>query len=142
MPDFRVRGKKRDVVFTRANHRCEYCQTPIQYAIQPFVVEHILPVVYGGTSDLDNLACACGGCNGHKYDKTDAPDPAENLTQPLFNPRINEWQEHFTWNADFTQIIGLSAIGRATVIALHLNRAGLVNIRRLMVLGGEHPPNV
>ncbi len=93
MPDSRIRGKKRDAVFAAADFRCEYCQTPIEYTIQPFVVEHIIPVI-----------------------------------------------NHFIWNIDFTQVIGVTAIGRATITALHLNRAGLVNIRRLMVLGGEHPP--
>ncbi len=140
MPDSRIRGKKRDAVFAAADFRCEYCQTPIEFTIQPFVVEHIVPLIRGGKSSIDNLACACGGCNGHKYDKIEAVDPAENILCPLFNPRTDMWAKHFSWNADFTQIIGITAIGRATVNALHLNRAGLVNIRRLMVLGGVHPP--
>ena len=142
MAEPKIRGRKRDEVFARAGYRCEYCLTPIDFAIQPFVAEHIIPFVKGGKSTLDNLACACGGCNSHKYDKTEATDPAENTSHPLYNPRTDTWNVHFTWNADFTQIIGLTAIGRATVAALHLNRTGLVNIRRLMVLGGEHPPGV
>jgi len=141
MPDSRVRGKKRDAVFENADFRCEYCQTPIEYTIQPFVVDHILPVNRGGKNSMDNLACACGGCNGHKYDKIDATDPTENKLYPLFNPRTESWDKHFIWNADFTQVIGITAIGRATVAALQLNRAGLLNIRRLLVLGGEHPPS-
>jgi len=40
MPDSRIRGKKRDAVFAAAGFRCEYCQTPIEFTIQPFVVEH------------------------------------------------------------------------------------------------------
>ena len=139
MPDIKIRGKKRNEVFARAEYRCEYCLTPIDFAIQPFVTEHIMPLIKGGKSTLDNLACACGGCNGHKFDKTEATDPAEGLTCRLYNPRTDVWHEHFAWNADFTRVIGLSALGRATVDALQLNRLGLVNIRRLMVLGGVHP---
>ena len=141
MPDSRIRGKKRDAVFAAADFRCEYCQTPIESTIQPFVIEHIIPVILGGKSSMDNLACACGGCNEHKYNKLEATDPAENLRSPLFNPRTDLSDTHFTWNIDFTQVIGITAIGRATVAALQLNRTGLVNIRRLLVLGGEHPPN-
>ena len=140
MPEGRVRGRVRDAVFKRAGYRCEYCRTPMAYTIQPFVAEHIIPVAKGGKSVMDNLACACGGCNGHKYAKIEAFDPAEAILVPLYNPRGNIWYQHFTWNADFTQIIGLTPIGRASVEALQLNRAGLMNIRRLMVLGGEHPP--
>jgi hypothetical protein len=39
-----------------------------------------------------------------------------------------------------SQILGLTAIGRATVEALQLNRAALVNLRRVLVKAGEHPP--
>jgi hypothetical protein len=57
----------------------------------------------------------------------------------LFDPRRQCWDEHFEWTADGTRIEGASATGRATVIALQLNRAGLQNLRRLMLLGGIHP---
>jgi len=139
MAEPRIRGRKREVVFARAGYRCEYCLTPIDFAIQPFVTEHILPVVRGGKSTLENLACACGGCNGHKSDKIDAADPVEEIQYRLFNPRMDVWHEHFAWNADFTHIVGITGIGRATADALRLNRPGLVNIRRLMILGGVHP---
>lgn len=32
------------------------------------------------------------------------------------------WSEHFSWSAEGNRILGLSTIGRATVIALNLNR--------------------
>jgi hypothetical protein len=46
---------------------------------------------------------------------------------------------HFTWNDDFTLMIGLTLTGRATIAALHLNRAELVNLRRALYTLGEHP---
>lgn len=39
----------------------------------------------------------------------------------LFNPRRDDWNEHFEWNHDGTLIIGKTAIGRATIKALQLN---------------------
>jgi hypothetical protein len=140
MPDNQIKYKLREEIFQRAKYRCEYCLSPARYSLQPFVVEHIMPLAKGGTSDLENLACSCGGCNGHKYNKTEAVDPAENRNTRLFNPRIDLWRDHFVWSPDFSEIVGISSIGRASVVALQLNRRGLVNIRRLLLEAGEHPP--
>ncbi len=101
-----------------------------------------MPVSRGGTSELDKLALSCSGCNGHKYNKTEALDPADGKIVPLFNPRRQKWQTHFGWSDDFTGIIGLTATGRATVEALQLNRPGLVNMRRLLYLIRQHPPKL
>jgi HNH endonuclease len=139
----RKRNVKRDIrkaVFERALHFCEYCLCPIAYALQPFAIEHILPRSKGGEDELSNLACACGGCNGHKSARTKAIDPADGNMVPLYNPRYHVWQEHFIWNVDYSHIIGITAIGRATEMALRLNRPGVVNIRMLLLLIGEHPP--
>jgi hypothetical protein len=37
-------------------------------------------------------------------------------------------------------LIGLSATGRATVSKLKLNRPPLMKLRRILRIGGEHPP--
>jgi len=37
-------------------------------------------------------------------------------------------------------IIGLTATGRATVAALHLNRPELLNLRHALYVIGLHPP--
>jgi hypothetical protein len=58
----------------------------------------------------------------------------------LFHPRQHRWRDHFAWNNDATVVVGLSPTGRATVSLLQLNRSGLVNLRRLLVAAGEHPP--
>jgi 5-methylcytosine-specific restriction endonuclease McrA len=99
-----------------------------------------MPVSKDGGTDLDNLALACPGCNGHKYNKTTHPDPVDGTLIPLFNPRTQRWQDHFTWNDDFSHIVALTAIGRATLEALKLNRAGLVNMRKALFAIGLHPP--
>ena len=132
--------KKRTFVFKRANYRCEYCLSPLSHSIQPFDVEHIIPEVKEGTDDLENLASACGGCNGYKFTKTHAFDPFDNQLVPLYHPRLMDWNTHFVWSDDYLEIIGTSAEGRATVKALFLNRTGVVNIRRLLLLAGLHPP--
>ena len=129
-------------VFQRAHNRCEYCISPLSHSLQPFNVEHVIPEAKDGTDDLDNLASACGGCNGHKYIKTHAIDPFDNQLVPLYHPRLMNWHTHFIWSDDYLEIIGITAIGRATVNALHLNRSGVVNVRRLLLLEGSHPPKI
>jgi hypothetical protein len=140
MPEGRSEGGRAAQVRSRARACCEYCRSQERFATQSFSVEHILPVQAGGRDDLDNLALACQGCNNHKYIKTHALDPATGELVLLFHPRLQVWLEHFIWSHDFTRVIGLTPIGRATVEALRLNRDGLVNLRRVLFGLGEHPP--
>lgn len=131
----------RAAVFKRANYRCEYCLSPMDFSYQSFEIDHIIPISKKGTDDEENLACACGGCNAFKHDKIQAKDSFDNFLAPLFNPRLMVWTEHFAWSNDYLEVIGLSKIGRATVNALKLNRQGLVNIRRILMLDNLHPPD-
>ena len=128
------------VVIERAHSRCEYCQSQADYATETFAVEHIQPISQGGGNDLNNLALSCSGCNGRKYNKTEAPDPTDGAMAPLFNPREQQWQEHFCWGSDYTQVVGLTPTGRATLEALQMNRPALINIRQLLYAIGKHPP--
>jgi hypothetical protein len=107
---------------------------------QPFSVEHIIPLDRGGKNESDNLALACQGCNNHKYNKTEAYDPVSHQLVPLYHPRQHNWQEHFNWNYDYSLLIGLTPIGRATIEALHVNREGVINLRRLLYAAQQHPP--
>ena len=131
---------QRQAVSARAEGVCEYCRCPERYAVQSFECEHIIPISEGGATALSNLAFACGGCNRTKATRTSAPDPESGHLVALFHPRKQLWNEHFAWNYDFTLVIGLTAIGRATVEALRLNRPGVVNLRRVLLTIAEHPP--
>ena len=130
----------KQAVIERANGLCEYCKSPADYSPQPFSIEHIFPISAGGGSDLDNLAYACQGCNNHKYTKTKGIDSLGNVEVALFHPRHDEWTTHFGWGNGGLEIIGLTAIGRATVHELQLNRRNLVNLRALLLLADLHPP--
>lgn len=131
---------QRKDVFDRAEGLCEYCLSPEKYSNSTYETEHILPVSKGGKTVLINLALSCSGCNKFKSHRIEAIDPGTTKTVPLFNPRKDDWKKHFRWNADFTQVIGLTATGRATTQTLKLNRRSLVNLRKLLHLFGEHPP--
>jgi len=58
----------------------------------------------------------------------------------LFNPRCQQWDDHFAWSDDFTRILGQTACGRATVEALRMNRPAVVEMRRVWREAGLHPP--
>lgn len=128
------------LVFERASRCCEYCRCPADYSTEPFSVEHIIPLAKNGLNDLINLALSCLGCNYNKSTKTEFIDPVSQQIFPLFNPRTMIWNDHFAWNETFTIVIGKTAIGRATVEALKLNRQPLKNLRRALVSIDEHPP--
>jgi len=99
-----------------------------------------VPQSKGGDGSDENLAASCQGCNNHKYRNTEAPDPQTGDMVPLFHPRRQRWRDHFAWNLDSTRIVGITPIGRATVELLRLNRAGLVNLRKVLHGAGVHPP--
>ncbi len=139
MPRRHVTAQERHSIAVRARGCCEYCRSRVDFATQSFSVEHIIPVSRGGETTLDNLALACPGCNGHKYTKTEAPDPVDGTVVPLYNPRQQRWQDHLRWNEDFTCIVGLTPRGRATVSALQVNKPGVMNIRRALFAIGLHP---
>ncbi|MEZ4607586.1 MAG: HNH endonuclease [Deinococcales bacterium] len=111
------------------------------FPLNPFVIEHIIPLAKQGTNNLDNLALACHGCNSYKHIATTATDPANGIEVDLFHPRQDNWHKHFTWNYDASLILGLSPKGRATIVKLKLNRKGVVNLRKVLANLGLHPPN-
>ncbi len=90
----RVPARLRRLVAERAHGRCEYCLSPESFATQSFAVEHIMPASRGGETVSANLAFACPGCNAHKYNKIEAPDPAGGEMVSLFNPRLQRWRDH------------------------------------------------
>ena len=136
-PTIRIRR----VVIERAWGCCEYCLSQIAYSPDPFVCEHIYPRVRGGKTVLSNLALACGGCNGKKYQHILAYDRVTGQMVSIFHPRQDVWGKQFAWQANYTQMVGLTPTGRATIELLTLNRVGVVNLRRALHMIGKHHPD-
>ena len=137
---FYIAKELREQVRTAYNGRCAYCQTSEANSGIPLTHDHIQPRAKGGQTHFENLCQACRSCNEHKSDLTEAIDPLTGETEPLFSPRQQQWSEHFEWRADGTHIIGLTAIGRATIVALQMNNATIVPARRRWAAAGWHPP--
>lgn len=87
-----------------------------------FHLEHVVPVARGGPDDASNRALACASCNLAKADRVRGVDPLTgDEAVPLFHPRVDDWQEHFSWSPDRRTLMGRTARGRATIAALDLN---------------------
>ncbi|MGQ0636642.1 MAG: HNH endonuclease [Planctomycetaceae bacterium] len=120
----------RDFVRRRAVSRCEYCHTPEEAT--PFIafhVEHIiarqhLPELQ---DDPSGLAYACDRCNAFKGPNLSSIDPETGEKVDLFNPRTQNWSDHFTLSEG--RIFGLTSIGRATARLLNMNHFRRVELR-------------
>jgi len=130
----------RQQVRQRAGNQCEYCQSHQDYLMGWLQIDHIIPVAKGGTNSADNLCLACELCNQYKWTQTAAIDPETQFAYALFNPRRQQWHEHFTWDPNGTSILGLTACGRATIAALKLNNPLAVKVRSHWANAGWHPP--
>jgi HNH endonuclease len=127
------------LVADRARHRCEYCHAPESIFNVVLEVEHITPVVAGGTNDDDNLALACRSCNGFKSSRSDYIDPESGLEERFYHPRQDRWEEHFSVVSESGEIIERTAIGRVTIIGLKMNSSAQLNARRFWIQLGLFP---
>ncbi|MCY2962318.1 MAG: HNH endonuclease signature motif containing protein [Planctomycetota bacterium] len=126
------------LVRERAQSRCEYCRMHQSLQGATFHVEHIIPLVAGGETNPGNLALACPGCNLKKADHQTAISPESGACVPVFNPRENQWNDHFAWNGYWVE--PESAIGAATIDWLELNQPRRLLIREAESHFGLYPP--
>ncbi len=109
----------RRFVEERAKYQCEYCLLPAGVAFFPHEVDHVIAEKHGGATDADNLAFACWRCNRHKGTDLGSFDPQTGTFSFLFNPRTQNWVEHFMF--DEIRLVGLTVEGRTTISLLQLN---------------------
>ena len=140
-----VSDSLREFVRTRAQELCEYCHSPEFISADRFTIEHLMPQSLGGSSDPSNLALACRRCNERRYNFLTGIDPDTQEETTLFNPRQQQWSEHFIWTSEATQIIGTTPTGRATCDRLDMNdefhnNRFIQKSRRFWTKLGYHPP--
>lgn len=126
-------------VAARAGHRCEYCHAPESAFNFPFEVEHVVPSASGGGEAASNLALSCRSCNVYKGSRTRITDPQTGTEVPIFDPRADQWDEHFQADRKTGVIVGITGRGRATVETLLLNSAFQVHARRQWIRLGLFP---
>lgn len=114
-----VSTELRQIVIQRAQGRCEYCRYPEAFAFLTFEIEHVVAEKHGGKTTSANLAWACPHCNRFKGTDLGSLDPETGQLTPFFNPRAQEWREHF--HIQGAHIVPLTPEGRFTVAVLRFN---------------------
>ncbi len=133
----RVPARLRVQVITRARESCEYCLVHARYAAFAHEIDHVIARQHGGMTEAGNLAYACAQCNRFKGSNLAAPDPDTGSIVPLFNPRTQNWNDHF--HTDGPVILPLTATGRATARLLQLNQIDRLLLRQELLGAGRYP---
>lgn len=124
----------REHVRSRAGGRCEYCYFPESGHEEKFSIDHVIARKHGGNETAENLALSCLRCNLHKGTNLSGIDPETGNVVQLFNPRGDKWQEHFRLNG--TRMVGLTAVGRASVAVMNMNAPERIQLRRTLQIEG------
>lgn len=130
--------KLRELVWQRAQSRCEYCQMPQQFDPATFEIDHIIARKHHGETTAQNLSLSCLGCNSHKGPNLSGRDSETGDTISLFNPRVDKWDEHFEWHG--AVLVGRTPTGRATADVLCINVSHRIAFRAALIAEGVFPP--
>ena len=121
----------REQVRLRAHERCEYCGKPEGFSPHEHQVDHIIAIQHGGSDSTDNLAFACFRCNNKKGSNIASVDPKTGHLSPLYNPRVDNWVDHFEHHNG--EILGRTPAGRATATLLSFNDPKQIELRVLLI---------
>jgi hypothetical protein len=105
---------------------------------QKFAIDHIIARQHGGPTTADNLANIGQHCNQHKGPNVAGIDPVTRQLARLFNPRRDRWDEHF--RVVGVEIIGITDVGRVTVVTLAMNDEWPQAVRTSLVAENLYPP--
>jgi len=137
MSSQRLSADLRQLVRERAAGRCEYCLVRDENVLLPHQPDHLIAEQHGGEATAENLALACVHCNRRKGPNIASIDPTLGQLTPLFNPRTQNWTDHFV--LDGAYILPQTAVGRVTVRLLNLNHPDRVRVRRALIEAGRYP---
>jgi hypothetical protein len=120
----------------RAGLRCEYCRIHEDDAGFSHEVDHVVSRQHGGETDAANLAYACMICNRFKGTNVASLDESGMVVR-LFDPRSQQWEEHFRLDGAIIQ--PLTVTGEATARLLQMNTSERVIERSLLQRLGRYP---
>ena len=124
----------RSQIQKRAGFRYEYCHLPESVAELRFQADHVVAEKHGGETALENLCWAFFRCNSHKGPNLAGMDERTVEMARLFNPRTDAWSDHFRWSGP--KLVGKTAMGRATIHVLCVNRVDTLLLRRSLMAEG------
>lgn len=127
----------RQLVSDRAGGKCEYCQIHQDFSIYTHEADRVIALKHGGETSAVNLVLSCLPCNRYKGSDLTSIDPITGKITPLFNPRVQNWSDHF--NLKDSYILGISSTGRTTIFLLKLNEPTRLQIRQALIAQKIYP---
>jgi hypothetical protein len=131
-----INTELRQTIANRAKQLREYCLIAEANTFYGCEVDHIISVKHGGSSDADNLAYACSLCNRAKGSDVGSISASGEFTR-FFNPRIDQWSEHFRLDGSLIQ--PLTTIGEVTTRIFGFNDSARLHERDEMIRFGKYP---
>ena len=120
----------------RAKGRCEYCLIAAEDTYFGMEIDHIRSRKHNGLTESENLALACQPCNRNKGSDLGSISETTNELTKFFNPRTNNWVDHFQIN-ESGEIVALTSVGEVTSAIFRFNdreriieRIGLIELGR------------
>jgi len=132
-----ISSSLRQLVIERSQSCCEYCLIHQNFSLYSHEIDHIIAVKHGGKTSPENLALSCLPCNRHKGSDFATLEPNTGEIIPLFNPRLQIWDENFILKN--AEIIGITSIGQATSRLLMFNSSNRVRSRQLLITQKLYP---
>jgi hypothetical protein len=132
-----ISAELRQLVASRADRVCEYCLVHEDDLFVGCHIDHIISEKHGGPTTADNLALACACCNRQKGSDIGSVSGSEGEFVRLFNPRIDEWSDHFRLVG--SRIEWRTPIGEATARLLKLNDSARIEEREILKENRKYP---
>ncbi|MBE2269581.1 MAG: HNH endonuclease [Anaerolinea sp.] len=133
-----ISAELRRLVYDRAQGCCEYCRLNQEDAGFAFHFEHIIAEKHGGQTTSENLCLSCPACNAYKGSDLSSVDWDNGQeVVPLFNPRKNQWADHF--QVEGARIVPRTAHGRVTTFLLRFNEPKRSSERAALIRAKRYP---
>jgi hypothetical protein len=130
-------GLRREVA-DRAHQCCEDCRVVQGIHTIDFAIDHVIAQKHGGQTVAENPCFSCYWCSSYKGSDLSSVDwAAGGQIVPLFNPRQQRWDDHFTLKRAVLQ--ALTATGRVTIFLLRLNAPERIEERELLLRLNIYP---
>jgi hypothetical protein len=132
-----ISEKQRLEIGIRANFVCEYCLIHEADGFFEHQIDHIISIKHGGGNHNDNLAYTCVFCNRNKGSDIGSVLLPEIVFVRLFNPRLDDWNEHFELRGAL--INAKTDIGKVTLKVLKFNTKERLAERQSLQQVGRYP---
>ena len=80
LPKATVKFNRKNI-FARDKNRCQYCGKKVPTS--ELSLDHVIPRTQGGTSNWNNIVCACTNCNKHKGGRRPAEAGMKLICEPV-----------------------------------------------------------